>query len=163
MFIRKTTSEDLPAVLSVYEKAREFMRTHGNPNQWGNSNPDISLILHDIEVGDGYVLIEDGEVVGAFAFILGEDPTYGKIDGAWHYSLPYGTIHRLASSGKCRGIADCCFRFCEAKIPHLRIDTHECNLPMQKAVGKFGFSYAGIIYLLNGDPRLAYDYYKKEK
>ena len=34
---------------------------------------------------------------GVFAFILGEDPTYGVIeDGQWLSGDPYGTIHRIA-------------------------------------------------------------------
>ncbi len=39
----------------------------------------------------------------SFAFILGEDPTYQQIDGAWLNDQPYGTIHRIAGNGKIKG------------------------------------------------------------
>lgn len=37
----------------------------------------------------------------------GEEPTYQVIDnGSWSYDIPYGTIHRVASSGKAKGKAE---------------------------------------------------------
>ena len=35
MEIRRTTVEDLPRLLALYARARQFMADHGNPNQWG--------------------------------------------------------------------------------------------------------------------------------
>ena len=40
--------------------------------------------------------------------------------------------------------------------PNLRADTHRDNRIMQHILQKHGFRYCGIIYLLNGDERLAY-------
>lgn len=52
---------------------------------------------------------------------LGEDESYRVIeDGAWHLDQPYGTIHRLASNGKARGVSRACFDFCTAQIGYLR-------------------------------------------
>ena len=39
MIIRKSTMEDLPKIMEMYEEARQFMRDNGNPDQWGTSNP----------------------------------------------------------------------------------------------------------------------------
>lgn len=39
---------------------------------------------------------------------------------------------------------------------NIRIDTHRDNRIMQHNILKYGFSYCGIIYLLSGDERLAY-------
>lgn len=39
---------------------------------------------------------------------------------------------------------------------NIRIDTHWDNKPMQGALAKAGFHYCGIIHLLDGDERLAY-------
>ena len=39
---------------------------------------------------------------------------------------------------------------------NIRIDTHKDNSIMQHNILKHGFSYCGIIYLLSGDERLAY-------
>ena len=45
-------------------------------------------------------------------------------------------------------------------ISNIRIDTHHDNLVMQKVLNKHGFMKCGVIYLKNGNPRLAYHYEK---
>ena len=91
-------------------------------------------------------------------FIVGEDPTYQKIEhGAWHSAETYGTIHRLASDGQAKGIAKICFDFCKTKCRYLRIDTHQDNKPMQAAILKYGFQKCGIIHVANGSERIAFD------
>ena len=99
-----------------------------------------------------------GEVIATFAFILTGEPTYARIDGgAWiDDTKPYGVIHRLASAPESHGIARTCFDWCFRQIPNLRVDTHRDNRIMQHVVEQNGFIYCGIIYLLNGDERLAY-------
>jgi hypothetical protein len=47
-------------------------------------------------------------------------------------------------------------RFCFLHDTNIRIDTHQDNKIMQHNILKHGFSYCGIIYLLSGDERLAY-------
>lgn len=157
MTVRNATIEDLPIVLKIYDRARSYMRETGNPNQWGSHNPPIFVLEKDIMSGNLYVLEDEHEIQGVFAFIIGEDPTYRVIDGAWHSDKPYGTIHRIAASGKKGGIFTACIQFCEKKIDHLRIDTHQDNRIMQHLVTKHGFRYCGIIHLADGSPRLAYD------
>jgi hypothetical protein len=46
--------------------------------------------------------------------------------------------------------------FCFSLDPNIRIDTHRDNHIMQHNIAKHGFAYCGIIYLANGDERLAY-------
>lgn len=160
--IRKTTYGDLPEILKIYGNARQFMIEHGNPTQWADGYPGEDLIRSDIDRGNSYVCLSEDRIVGTFAFLIGEDPTYQYIEnGAWHWDTPYGTIHRVASSGTVRGIAAASFRFCAGKINHLRIDTHADNLQMQTAIRKFGFRPTGIIYVGDGTPRLAFDYLVK--
>jgi hypothetical protein len=56
---------------------------------------------------------QEGELIGTFCFIIGDDPTYEKIyEGEWLNNDLYGTVHRIASSGKEKGIAEACFRWC---------------------------------------------------
>lgn len=98
------------------------------------------------------------KIHGVFAFIIGEDATYKRIDnGAWLSDTTYGTIHRIASSGEVRGVFAKSVEFCKTRCPHLRIDTHADNLPMQHLIEKCGFSKCGIIYTYDGSPRLAYE------
>ena len=157
MTVRNARIEDLPIVLKIYDRARSYMRETGNPNQWGSHNPPVTVLEQDIGAGQLYILEEEREIQGVFAFIIGEDQTYRVIDGAWRSDKPYGTIHRIAASGKKSGIFTACIEFCERKIDHLRIDTHQDNRIMQHLVTKHGFRYCGIIHLSDESPRLAYD------
>lgn len=162
MEIQLAKMEHLGAILDIYRSARAYMAKTGNPSQWGSTHPEENTLVEDICKKQLHICTEGGEICGVFAFILGEDPTYGHIEGNWHHSSPYGTIHRIASNGAKRGVFSRCIAFCESKIDHLRIDTHHDNKVMQDLVAKHGFSYCGIIYLANGSPRLAYDR-KKER
>ena len=92
-------------------------------------------------------MLENGEIVGTFALFLGEDESYRVIeDGAWHLDQPYGTIHRLASNGKARGVSKACFDFCTPQIGYLRADTHADNRPMQRLLEAYGFRRCGVIH-----------------
>lgn len=158
--MRNAQLHDIPEIMALYENARAFMRKNGNPTQWSGGYPAESLIRQDIAQNNCYVCLENNMLVGTFALILGEDPTYQIIEqGAWHYDLPYGTIHRLASAEHARGISKTCFDFCLGKINYLRIDTHADNMPMQAAIARYGFQKCGIIHIADGTPRLAFDYY----
>ena len=157
MRIRKTVKEDLACICEIYENAKRFMRESGNPNQWNSGTPNIETARADMENGVGYVAEENGEIVAVFMFSQDGEPTYAKIyEGEWLSDAPYGVIHRIAVKEQGRGIIGFCIDECFAKCQNLRIDTHRDNLPMQRALTKRGFRYCGIIYLENGDERLAY-------
>ncbi|BBF42531.1 histone acetyltransferase HPA2 and related acetyltransferases [Lachnospiraceae bacterium KM106-2] len=159
MIIRKTTMNDVNDVLKIFETAREFMVRNGNTTQWGNGYPGEDILTQDILNGHSYVCVEDGNVVGTFSFMIGEEPTYLKIEqGEWRSNKLYGTIHRVASSGTAKGITKACFDFCASQIDYLRIDTHADNLSMQSAIKKYGFKECGIIFVRNGAERVAFDY-----
>lgn len=163
MEIRHTEPTDLPAIMEIYDCARAFMRRQGNLTQWNNGYPSQKTIEEDMQKDQSYVLVKDGKVVGTFAFIIGDDPTYGVIEGGtWHADRTYGTIHRLASDGTVRGLSGICFDYCRTQIDYLRVDTHADNQPMQDAVTRYGFQECGIIYVADGSPRIAYDWQEKE-
>lgn len=164
MQIRLSGMEDMPVILAIYEDARNFMRQTGNPDQWGDGHPAIDVIKNDIKAGNSYVVEENGQVIGTFAFILGEDPTYARIEnGAWLNQNPYGTIHRLASFHEVHGVAQLCFDWCKSQIEDIRIDTHKDNRVMQHVLEKNGFVYCGIIYVEDGSQRIAYQFTKKKR
>ena len=102
--IRLAVPEDFTSIMSIYAYARSFMQETGNPNQWGNHFPPEELIHNRIRDKQLFVLEENGTLHGAFAFIIGEDPTYLQIDdGSWLSDAPYGTIHQVASDGTIHG------------------------------------------------------------
>lgn len=165
MKIRLSKTEDLDTIMNIYDAGRQTMRNNGNDKQWINGFPERSLIESDIEKGISYVFTDDDDVPHAvFAFIIGEDPTYSYIeDGKWHSDEQYGTIHRIASDGTLHGIVQAATDFGFTKIGYIRVDTHEKNKIMQKTVTSIGFKRAGIIYISDGSPRIAFDIKNKKK
>ena len=133
---------DLDAILKIYARARQAMADSGNPTQWGDHFPPQELLEEDIDSNRLFLYLVNGELEGVFAFILGPDPTYARIeDGKWlNDTLPYGTIHRLASAGRHPG----------------RADTHADNKIMQHLLEENGFTKCGIIHVEDGTPRIAY-------
>ena len=154
--IRNATTNDLPEILALYAAARKFMRKTGNPNQWTVPFSE-ELLTADIQNERLFVVERCEKVCGVFYFYIGEDPTYGYIDGNWIDPSPYGTIHRITGAEEEKGIFKEAFEFCKSKISHLRIDTHHDNMVMHNAVAKLGFVRSGIIHLANGSPRIAYE------
>lgn len=157
MKIRKTTTQDLEQLLELYQHARSFMAQHGNPTQWGNSYPPVSVLEQDIQNGDSYVCEEDGMIIATFYFRIGSDDTYAKIyAGQWLNEEPYGVVHRIASSGTVKGAATYCINWALSQCGNLKIDTHEDNLVMQHLLEKNGFTRCGLIYVHDGSQRIAF-------
>lgn len=157
MEIRKSQLADLDILMKLYEGARSFMTSHGNPSQWGNSYPPKPLLARDIEEGNSYVCEEQGKVVATFYYKLGKDDTYAKIyEGQWLDDSPYGVVHRITSNGTVRGAATFCLNWALKQCGNLKIDTHRDNMVMQHMLDKNGFTYCGIIYSEDGTERLAY-------
>lgn len=153
--IRSAKKEDLLGILKVFEFARNFMKETGNPTQWGNNYPDKKILEEDISLNRLFVFEEQNEILGAFVYFCGIEPTYNKIDGSWHDNSPYGVIHRVANGGKLKGMVQQIVEF--TKNPHLRIDTHKDNSVMQHVLEKNGFYPCGIIYLADGQERIGYE------
>lgn len=161
--IGPATHEDLPSIMKVLEAAKGIMRASGNMDQWKNGYPSTEVILADIARGAGFVVTEDSAIVAYFAFIASPEPTYACIEGgSWlDDTLPYHVIHRIGSTPGSHGIFQAIMDWCAARDGNLRIDTHRDNLIMQHCILEYGFRYCGIIYLANGDERLAYQIIRK--
>ena len=158
--IRQAREADLTVISEFYAYARDFMAKNGNPHQWAGGFPPLSLLQEDIATGNLHV-VEEGEtgrVCGVFFFAIGPDETYRVIEqGKWIQDSTYGTIHRVAGDGTVHGLLREVVSYCEKKIPHLRIDTHEDNHIMQHAIGQCGFQRCGVIHVSDGTPRIAYE------
>ncbi len=152
MIIRNSEEKDFARIMEIYSHARNFMKEHGNPNQWGPTNwPPEELIHEDIKNGNSFVCLNDeGKVVGTFFYIAGEDiePTYRNIeDGVWLDDSAYGVVHRIAADGSEKGIGEYCINWAFNKCRHLRIDTHPDNVVMQNLLSKLNFKHCGTIYV----------------
>lgn len=162
MEIINATPIRLTEILDIYARARKFMAEHGNPNQWTGNYPDPADLLADMQNKCLYLCIENGVIECVFKFITTPDPTYSYIKGAWKNDKPYGTIHRIASNGTVPRIADVVIQWCAARCESLRADTHRDNAIMQNVLTRNGFEYCGIIYLEDGDERLAYQLFREK-
>ena len=157
MEIRLAEKLDFEQILAIYEHARSFMRETGNPTQWKANYPSRDDLLSDFSDGNLYVLFDNEGIHGVFVFIPdADDVTYRKIDGAWLNELPYAAVHKVASRGTRKGILKTIMDYCFSIQKNIKIDTHRDNKIMQHQLEKYGFSPCGIIYLLNGEERLAY-------
>ena len=156
--IRKSTLADLPTILNLRDQAREIMRSYGNIFQWPDGYPRDDMFLKDIELGGSHVMLnEEGTIVGTFALLPSPEVTYNVIfNGQWLDDEPYHVIHRIASTPESHGILDTLLDYCESRVANIRIDTHEANIIMRKGLERHGYLYCGIIHLLNGDERLAF-------
>lgn len=157
MIIRNSTAEDINEVMTCIKMARQQMRNSGNTVQWTNGYPSKELMLQSIAQGHNFLIINNDEIVATFDFIIGNEPNYDIIEnGNWLNEEKYGVIHRLASTGKAKGVARFCLEWCFSQFPNIRIDTHEANVAMQKVLDGLGYKRCGIIYVADGTPRLAF-------
>ncbi len=155
--IRHSTPDDIGLILQMYDHSRGVMRADGNTAQW-EGYPLREDIEEDIERGVSYII----EGIGTFALVPGIEPTYSYIDhGRWIDTVsPYSTLHRLAALPDTNGVADIAFTFAKKQADHLRVDTHHTNRPMRHILEKQGFVYCGIIYMPDGGPRDAYEWWR---
>lgn len=69
MQIRPAQPQDFTQILEIYQAARLYMKTHGNPNQWGETHPEQVTLEADLHKKQLYVLTgADGKIHAAFVF-----------------------------------------------------------------------------------------------
>ena len=164
MNLRKTEEQDLKVVMEIIKEAQEYLKKN-NVDQWQDGYPTIQRFKEDIEKENSYVLVDDEQIVGTAYIAFEEEQDYNKIyKGSWLTLNDYAVIHRIAISNKARGggaaskIMEEVERMCtERGIKSIKIDTHRDNLTMQNYLKKTGFKYCGIIYLIDGSERFAYE------
>ncbi|MCR5245928.1 MAG: N-acetyltransferase [Bacteroidales bacterium] len=152
----KAGPDDYGTVLALIDSGRRIMRASGNPLQWPDGKPDPAKVEADIAAGNSWLVKEGDEAVATFAFVPGPDPTYARIDGAWLDDGPYCVIHRMAKLPGAAGIFNAVMDWCFGRCCNIRIDTHRDNAIMRHCIEAYGFVYCGIIWLEDGDERLAY-------
>lgn len=155
--IRPACPIDMSQILEVFNLAREQMYQSGNRSQWSVDYPSEQQLLKDIAEGYLYLCFSNNELCAVFALIFGEDPTYRVIyEGKWLNDAPYATLHRVAGSGRVKGIGRFILDWCLERSQNLRVDTHADNGVMLHLLQSMGFRYCGIIYVANGTARLAF-------
>ena len=154
--IIKAVLKDYDKINEIYAKAREFMKSAGNPDQWGESYPPRERIEADLKKGALHLLTEGETVRAVFYFAKERDESYKDIDTSLFGNEEYGVIHRVATAVQGKGTVKEIFAYCESICPRLMIDTHKDNIPMQRALGKAGFTACGTVYTELGGERIAF-------
>lgn len=154
MNIRLANTLDTDRIFEIYEYARAYMKAHGNPHQWGDDRPEKSVTKDDIKNQRCYVMEDEGNIFACFVFTTGFEKVY---EAKFPSKAEYGVIHRVASDGSKRGIVERIVDFAKGKVNLLRIDTHEDNKTMRRAIERQNFKKLGIIYLEDKSPRILYE------
>ena len=162
---RKAALADLSVIMEIIHDGQISIGKLGI-DQWQDNYPQVDVMQRDIIEGNAFVLCDYEHVICTATVILTGEPTYNKIyAGQWLTDKDnYSVIHRMSVLEKYKKIGIAYYmineieKYCVMKnIQSIRIDTHEGNLPMQKLIGKCGFSYCGVIYLLSGNKRIAFE------
>lgn len=166
MKLRPSTKNDLIDIMLFIKDAQHFLAAQ-NINQWQDNYPNTEVIDRDINNRESFVITTDkGKTIATSMFTINGESTYNFIKGNWitKNNTKYGVIHRIAVSNNARnkGVAKFIFNVFETRLQKmeftsLRIDTHKDNHIMQQLLQNLGYVYCGVIYLNNGNERLAYE------
>ena len=164
MKFQKAKISDIPEIMEIIKEAQKYLKKEGI-DQWQNNYPNSETLKEDIKNNNSYLLKKENRILATAAIIFGEDPTYNYIEGGeWISEDEYGVIHRaaVAKDYKGRGVISRAFKEAfklgkSKNVSSIRVDTHQENFSMQRAIEKEGFNYCGIIYIEDGSKRLAYE------
>ena len=164
MEFRKSKYEDVKQIVEIINKAQEYMKNN-NIDQWQNGYPNEDTIINDINREISYVLVDNNIILATTVLMFDKEKTYDKIyDGNWLSDNEYSTIHRICVDEKLKGqnIAGKMLKevekICTNKnIFSIKVDTHEDNKSMQNLLIKNGYTYCGVIYLVDGAKRIAFE------
>lgn len=165
---RRAEPSDLDAILSMTRQAQAFLKDNG-VDQWQNGYPTPEIFLADFQRGEGWIFTVNGEEAGYLVVSAQPESCYAGIsEGGWMGEGPYCALHRVMAAARFRGtpLANEMLSFAAdlargLGAETLRTDTQEGNLPMQKLLGRNGFTYRGVVYLdataETGAKRLAFE------
>ncbi len=164
MEFRNAAASDIDGIMKNIKQAQAYFKENG-VNQWQNNYPNNETIKNDIEKGYGYVLEDNGEIIGTVAVSFDGEKTYDVIyDGEWLSNGEYAVIHRMAvgNAYKGRGLSSVLIKYIEnicldKGVHSIKIDTHNENISMQRVIKKNNFKYCGIIYVEDKSARLAFE------
>ena len=163
MRLRKAKFNEAESCYQCIEDAREYHKSMGF-EQWRPDYPTQQTIFDDIAQNNGFVFVDEQGIAGYCCIVIGDEPAYADIKGAWKTDRPYAVVHRMAFNKKARGggfsqlAFDLIKDFCLSKhISAIRVDTQDENKVMQHILEREGFQHCGIIHF-DGGPKLAYEW-----
>lgn len=159
---RMANESDRESILEIYLDGSNALKEDGVDQWQGKYVPSFKDIDEHLGI-DLYVLEYHKKVVSTACLVEGIDEDYENINGKWNTSIPYISIHKVATSNeyKKQNFAKKMMRYVEnfakRKRMDLRIDTHKDNKKMRNFILSCGYEYTGEL-ILNGElERLGYD------
>jgi len=151
MLVRPGTLEDVPAVMALVRRVVPLMQAAGN-QQWDATYPNAAVFARDAELGQLWVAIEAGQLLGVAAITTDQEPEYAAV--GWDLTETAIVVHRLAvdPAARGRGLALGLMAQAEVEARHrgiatLRVDTNVQNAATQALFPKLGYTLAGEIGL----------------
>lgn len=159
---RMANESDIESILEIYLEGAEALKADGVDQWQGQYVPSFKDIDEHLGI-DLYVLEYHRKIVSTVCLVEGIDEDYENINGKWNTSIPYISIHKVATSNKYkkqsfgRKMMRYVENFAKRKRVNLRIDTHKDNKKMQNFILSCGYKYTGEVVLQGELERLAYD------
>lgn len=151
LLIRRATTADLPAILTIVREVVPLMQASGN-QQWSSDYPNEKVFREDIAQNHLWVAELNGQVAAVAALTHDQDPEYAQAD--WDAAEEAIVTHRLAvlPAARGQGLAEALLRQAEALaleegLRTVRLDTNSENQATQKLFPKLGYRFAGEITL----------------
>lgn len=159
---RMADETDRESILEIYLEGSNSLKNDGVDQWQGKYVPSFEDI--DAHLGvDLYVLEYHKTIVSTACLVEGVDEDYENINGKWNTSIPYLSIHKVATSNRYKkqsfGKKMMCYidNFAKRKKRDLRIDTHKDNKKMRNFILSCGYEYTGEVVLQGELERLGYD------
>lgn len=159
---RMANESDRESILKIYLEGAEALKNDGVDQWQGQYVPSFKDVDEHLGV-DLYVLEYHRKIVSTVCLVEGIDEDYENINGKWNTSLPYISIHKVATSNEYkkqsfgRKMMSYIENLAKRKRMDLRIDTHKDNKKMRNFIISCGYKYTGEVILQGELERLAYD------
>ena len=159
---RMANELDRESILNIYLEGANALKEDGVDQWQGHYVPSFKDVDEHLGV-DLYVLEYHKRIVSTACLVEGIDEDYENIKGKWNTSIPYISIHKVATSNKykkqsfSKKMMSYIENFAKRKRMDLRIDTHKDNKKMRNFIISCGYKYTGEVVLQGELERLGYD------
>ena len=150
--IRAATMDDLNCIMEIVQGVIEEMHTYNN-FQWDENYPQVKDFARDIEKGDLFIGIREGEIVGFICINRTQPIEYVGLK--WALSEDALVVHRMGVSPNHRkiGIGFELVTFADElaiknNIRYLKTDTYSLNTNAQGLFQKLGYIFVGEMSFL---------------
>lgn len=159
---RMANELDRESILNIYHEGANALKEDGVDQWQGQYVPSFKDVDEHLGV-DLYVLEYHKRIVSTACLVEGIDEDYENINGKWNTSIPYISIHKVATSNEYkkqsfgRKMMSYIENLAKRKRMDLRIDTHKDNKKMRNFIISCGYKYTGEVILQGELERLGYD------